>query len=74
MAAMRSGDRSVIPQYHRRGCPQHVHPSQREAHVIAICTCGGLEDRANRERARYLALTCFALLAILAIVLWWTQR
>jgi hypothetical protein len=31
-------------------------------------------DRANRERARDLALMCFALLAILAIVLWWTQR
>jgi hypothetical protein len=31
-------------------------------------------DRSNRERARDLALTCFALLAILAIVLWWTQR
>jgi hypothetical protein len=31
-------------------------------------------DRANRERARDLALTCLALLAILAIVLWWTQR
>lgn len=31
-------------------------------------------DRANRERARDLALACFALLAILAIALWWTQR
>jgi hypothetical protein len=32
-------------------------------------------DRANRERARYLALVCFGLLlALVAAAAWWSQR
>ena len=44
---MTTDDRSQNPGYHRRGCPQHVHPSQRDAGAIAICTCGGInpDDR-----------------------------
>lgn len=30
------------PQLHRRGCPLHVHVTQRDPNVIAICTCGGV--------------------------------
>lgn len=36
-------DRSQDPRYHTRGCPQHVHPTQRPPDVIAICTCGGVD-------------------------------
>lgn len=36
-------DHAMEPRFHRRGCPQHVHPSQRDPTVIAICTCGGVD-------------------------------
>ena len=49
-------------------------PDEEPSAASLVYVPGPSVDRANRERARDLALTCFGLLAILAIVLWWSQR
>jgi len=49
-------DRSMEPRFHRRGCPQHVHPSQRDPGVIAICLCGGIDPDDNGLAALAAAL------------------